>query len=648
MAMASKQWRALLAAISLSVPAAFAGAGEVLCRHYRMEKLMPAGTITAIEPAGRYVWFGGWALRPGEEHGVARFDKQTQKWRLFLESEGVTADEINSIKADGGKLWIGTNSDWLWNRGLHLYDPETQTTRRFRKEDGLPYWRVRDVAVLDDGVWAATMGGVARYDRRSGEWGSWSVETGDLASNFTICIHAEKRTVWLGTFAGLEVFDRATRRWHAYKAGESIFPTAVTDIDADRDAVWFLSAPQVVTFDRATRQYRRWQIADPAVSRSNLRNIEVTDDAVFLGSDAGLHVWDKQTRTWRTYTSRDGLLDDIVYTLAADDDYVWCTAPLGRGISRLDRHTGTWRHFHYREGAPSNHIYSLVSDGASLFVGTLGCGLWKYDIRRSRWTNLNLVLQHDDHKFTYRGEKSTIKYSDIRQMLLHDGVVWMATNHGLCRHDPAGDADIDVLSDESFPMLCLAWLDGKLLCGGQKHGLRTYNPATREWHNTGRALGLGKRIESIAAHTGIAWIADGRRVLRYSPADAELTQLPALPNVRIRSLLVNDGTLWIGTSSGLWRYDIAHDSLAQVEPALLPSPVVLTIAATRGRIWIGTVAGLASCRPDATDWQTFTKDDVLSGNVVSAVEGDARYLWVGTLGGGFTRLTGVGEWQEQQ
>jgi|GEM_PF-5619346 len=645
--MLSNRWRAAALLVALTVPASVS-AGEVLARHYAMKKLMPAGTITAIEPAGRYVWFGGWALRPGEETGVARFDKQTNQWQLFLESEGLTADEINSITADGGKLWIGTNSDWIWNRGLHLYDPETQSAQRFRKEDGLPYWRVRDVSVLEDSVWAATMGGVARYDRRSGEWGAWSMETGDLASNFTICIHAEERRVWVGTFAGLEVYERARSRWQALKPGEGIFESVVTDIDADDEAVWFLAAPDIVRFDRATGKYEKWRITNHAVSQSNFRNLEVTDAAVFVGSDAGLHIYDKQQRSWRTHTARDGMADDEVYTLAADDDYAWCSAPLGRGMSRLDLRTGQWRRFTYREGSPSNHIHSLLSDGASLFVGTFDAGLWKYDIRRSRWHNLNLILQYDGQKFSYRGEKSIITYSDIRQMILRDGSVWMATNHGLCRHDPKGDADIDVLSDESFPMLCLAWFDGKLLCGGQKQGLRTFDPAAGSWHNTGEELGLGNRIESIAVDRDTAYITDGRKVFRWRRAEAKLEPLQSMPDARVRALLVHDGILWIGTGSGLWRYDIALERLAQVEASLLPSPVVLTICATRGRVWFGTEGGLVSCRPDATDWQTFTKDDVLPANVVSAVEGDAEYLWVGTMGGGFTRLTGAGQWPEQE
>ena len=100
--------------------------------------------------------------------------------------------------------------------------------------------------------------------------------------------------------------------------------------------------------------------------------------------------------------------------------------------------------------------------------------------------------------------------------------------------------------------------------------------------------------------------------------------------------------MWIGTSSGLWVYDTQGKTLEQIDDAKLPSPIVLTLSETRGRIWIGTEGGLASCTHNQDDWRAWTKDDVLAYNVVSAVTGDPDYLWVGTMGGGFSRLSGLG------
>ena len=630
---------AMLAVLLLS---AAANGQNVLRRHYTMKKLLPCGTITAIEQAGRYVWFGGWALRPGEDHGLARYDKHENRWELFLESEGVIADEISTIAADGDRVWIGCMSDWPWNRGLHLYGPDDHSlTRHDRADPGLPHWRTRAVAVIDNEVWAATMGGVARLDKRTGTWMSFTQEAGKLSSNFTTCILADSRSVYVGTFAGLDVCNRTTGKWRNFTTENSILPTAVTDIDSDDTRIWLLAVPGVFTFDGRTGELAEWPIHHSAARQSTPNNIEITGDAIFIGSDAGLHMCDKRTGQWKTWTTRQGLLSNQVMTLSADDDYAWCVHEMGLGISRLDRRTGTWDYFRYREGCPSNHIYSLLSDGKSVYAGTFGSGLWKYEIDRDEWINLNRLLKNGDYRFSYRGEKSSIKFSDIRQMLLHDGRVWLATNHGLCVHTPGAEEDIEVVSQESFPMLCLAEHGGKLLCGGQKQGLRTYDPKAGTWDDTGKRLGLDRRIAAIQAGDDAAWLSDGERVYRIRENDAKPAAIPQAPAGGIKALLLDRGVLWVGTDHGLWAINAKNDSAAEIDKSKLPSPNVLSLSVARGRIWIGTDAGVAAFTPDRQNWLVFTRNDLLVDNNVSCVTSDSGYVWVGTLGGGMTRLAGI-------
>jgi len=626
--------------LTLMALAQTAHAESVLHRHYTMKKLLPTGTIAAIEPAGRYVWFGGWALRPGEDQGLARYDKETDRWELFLESEQMIADEIATLAAEGNRIWVGSHSDWLWNRGLHCYNPETHTNTRYDRDDGLPHWRIRGIAPLPEALWAATMSGVARLDRQTRAWTTFNQKGGKIASNFTTCMHADDRNVYIGTFAGLEVCSRRTGKWRSFTTENSILPTAVTDIDSDGQSVWLLSEPDIVVLDRETYELSKWPVNHAPLRESVPRNIEVTGDALFIGSDAGLHAYDRRTGQWKTYTARHGMLSNEVRTLAADDDYVWCAHDLGRGVSRLNRRTEAWDTFHFREGSPSNHIYSLLSDGRALYAGTLGCGLWKYDIDGDAWTNLNLTLKSGEYRFSYLGERSRTKYSDIRQMILHDGRVWMATNHGLCAHVPGSDADIEIFPPQSFPMLCLTVHKGKLLCGGQKQGLRTYDPATNVWEDTGKELGLDKKITAIQCDDEAVWLSDGEHVIRLRSADEKPLPLDA-PVAGIRALLLHRDQLWVGTDHGLWVVDAKRLAATEIDKSKLPSPIVLSLSSWRNRTWIGTEGGLAACAPDGTDWLTFTKQNALVENIVSCTTGDATYLWVGTLGGGFTRLAGV-------
>ncbi len=626
----------LLAGLAVAEPAP----PQVVRRPYTMRRQLPYGFVTTIAPAGRQVWFGGFPLRPGEEHGLGCYDKQTGNWRLLLESEGVIADEISVVAVDGDHLWIGSTSDLHWNRGLHRYDTTTRTTRRYLPADGLPHWRVRALAVRDREVWAATMGGVARFCKESESWEAFTSRDGSLANDFTVSIAADDEFVWVGSFAGLEQLDRRSGRWRSHDSRNSLFPTAVTAIGLDGDSVWFISTPQVVRFQRSTGRFALFPIQHPPARQTVLHNLAVTADKLFFGSRDGLHEYDRQSQTWRSYGEGDGLLHRQVQTLAADEDLVWCVDDLGRGISVLDRHTRRWRHYSYRAGSPSNHLSALLLVGDELFVGTLGSGFWKYHPRGDRWTNLNLTLAADGRLFHYRGDKSATMHSDIRQLIWHDQRVWLATNHGLCVHQPDAAADFEVLSPSSFPMLAVAAWRGLLLCGGQQDGLRAYDPGRRSWTDLGPATGLAGRISALASDGQVAYVAAARQLYRLD--DAESAARPVADGLSgdIQALLLEPGHLWIGTTDGLWHHTPGADGVRRIAVEALPDPVVHAIARCRGRLWVGTEDGLASCVDPEGEWQTLGAPAVLPQPLVAAVVGDADYLWVATMGGGLVRLAG--------
>src|SRR5512136_2949247 len=56
-------------------------------------------------------------------------------WKHFTVQDGLPNDHIFSVKADGPRVWIGTED------GLACLDKRTGKIRSWREKDGLP-WRV--------------------------------------------------------------------------------------------------------------------------------------------------------------------------------------------------------------------------------------------------------------------------------------------------------------------------------------------------------------------------------------------------------------------------------------------------------------------------------------------------------------------------
>jgi signal transduction histidine kinase/CheY-like chemotaxis protein/ligand-binding sensor domain-containing protein len=113
------------------------------------------------------------------------------------------------------------------------------------------------------------------------------------------------------------------------------------------------------------------------------------------------------------------------------------------------------------------------------------------------------------------------------------------------------------------------------------------------------------RIASIVQQDGVLWLGTQSGLLRFDPQADTLQayrQGPAddggLSDNRITSLLPGpDGALWVGTRNGVNRFDTASGTAEQMLPSssrndALPQGFVASLAFdARGRLWVGTNSG---------------------------------------------------------
>jgi signal transduction histidine kinase/ligand-binding sensor domain-containing protein len=99
-----------------------------------------------------------------------------------------------------------------------------------------------------------------------------------------------------------------------------------------------------------------------------------------------------------------------------------------------------------------------------------------------------------------------------------------------------------------------------------------------------------------------------------------------------------DGFLWVGTDSGLFRFDGSHFAPFSANASPLPSTSVIKLLGTRdGSLWIGTTRGLAR-------WAHGRLSTYLGGDpVVELLEDRDGAVWIGTHGGknGLAKLCNV-------
>ncbi len=263
------------------------------------------------------------------------------------------------------------------------------------------------------------------------------------------------------------------------------------------------------------------------------------------------------------------------------------------------------------------------------------------------------------------------------------GWLWIGTDEGLLRYDGYrirkfvhDDADPTSLGGDFITAL---WLgkDGRLWVGTFSNGVSVFDPRSEQFthlrHDPAQPASLsGGWVHAIAGdEAGGVWIGtnEGLDYVKGVPAagDPALRHYRHDPNNptslldnRVRSLLIDkQGTLWVGSFSGLQRYQPTAPAVGFVRIASNPAnpnslagqEVLALFQAQDGKLWVGTkkqgaawfnpAATTQAASPDSNNptlhWllpDPQRADRLSHGCVYAIAQPQAGKIWLGTFGGG--------------
>lgn len=148
--------------------------------------------------------------------------------------------------------------------------------------------------------------------------------------------------------------------------------------------------------------------------------------------------------------------------------------------------------------------------------------------------------------------------------------------------------------------------------------------------------------------TGRLWVGHTRGVGTFDPADSQFGDAPGAEHITASVLpMLRDraGTIWVGADR-LYRILPGETAQSMVIESTAPEPLSTRFwditQDQEGAIWLATAAGLVRLDPFAKPFRNFVHNptDPASpgaGPVVSVASDDGN-LWIGTIGGGLTRL----------
>ena len=147
-----------------------------------------------------------------------------------------------------------------------------------------------------------------------------------------------------------------------------------------------------------------------------------------------------------------------------------------------------------------------------------------------------------------------------------------------------------------------------------------------------------KVLSAYQSQDGTFWVGTAQGLAAFqNQRRVYQTELRALDAARIYSFLERPEGLWIGTRTGLYRWQNGTLLVPDDFPEMPITAVRAMVGDQDSRFWLGTGSGLFSYSP-STGFQTAAVEQIQQSTIMSMHSDGPGRLWVGTQGKGLFRL----------
>jgi len=300
------------------------------------------------------IWIATWGA------GLDRFNPSTGQFAHYRHDpenpNSLSDDLFMDVYADDyGAIWAGT-----LGKGLNRLEPSTNRVTHFFHDAENAFSLADDniAAFISDkhgGLWIGTFGGLSHYDPNTHQFSNYRNDPNDpktINHNMVVSLAIDsENNLWAGTWGGgLNQLDLSDLNYSDPKLAAF---THYHNISGDASS---LSEDSV------------WAIHESA------------DGSLWLGTQQGLNRFDPLTKTFKHYTEKQGLPNNVVLGILEDDDGdLWITT--NNGLAQFDPQTGKFTVYDSSDGLQgdefNSNAYFRASNGTMYIGGINGFNLFK-------------------------------------------------------------------------------------------------------------------------------------------------------------------------------------------------------------------------------------------------------------------------------
>jgi len=300
---------------------------------------------------------------------------------------GLASNNLTAIAADrSGNLWFGTSdagvsrlaSDGTWGV-LNAFD-------------GLPSLTVNTLRASGDSLWIGTSAGLAVYDGTeiSGRLPD-SGAPSPFASNNITGIALTGDSVWVATAAGVYYARRSEQlsSWTQMSAGLQLLNQQVDGLATDGVNVWALAYQQLLLATAAS-------IWSPVSGLGAVYRVSDESGRVVASTNTG--VFEYQGGAWTLHPGSPPSDGATTTTYAATADPTGVVVAAAQAGVLIEPASGAWPAY-LPPGPTGNNVQNVLVDGARVYVATFDEGMARYNGQNWNLWYPSTCTANCDHTF---------------------------------------------------------------------------------------------------------------------------------------------------------------------------------------------------------------------------------------------------------